>query len=102
MQAAVHWIKIAAEGGLVPAQLEYGSIFQYGRGLLKNDEEAFKWYEIAARRAEGVNRERAIAQRYKVAQHLTPAKIQKATNSADLWMQQHAPAFEGHYSLTHQ
>ncbi|EGY02356.1 Sel1 domain protein repeat-containing protein [Nitrospirillum viridazoti Y2] len=47
-QAAVRWVKAAAQAGLAPAQLVFGQLLLDGRGIAGDPKAAFAWFQKAA------------------------------------------------------
>ena len=47
--AALKWYRKAADAGSADAQQAMGSMYQSGRGVLKDEEKALNWYKKAAR-----------------------------------------------------
>jgi hypothetical protein len=45
---AAHWFRLAAEGGLAGAQVTLASLYEQGRGVEKDLEEAKRWYAKAS------------------------------------------------------
>ena len=48
-EKAFKLIKESAEKGVAPAQVQLGCLYQYGEGVEKNNEEALKWFRLAAK-----------------------------------------------------
>ncbi|OAD21739.1 Sel1 domain-containing protein repeat-containing protein [Candidatus Thiomargarita nelsonii] len=44
---AIHWFRLAAEQGLAGAQATLGNLYEQGRGVEKDLEEAKRWYAKA-------------------------------------------------------
>src|SRR5688572_25678454 len=45
-------LRIAAEAGIAAAQYEMGFAYYYGHGVLRDDHEGLKWWQLAAERGD--------------------------------------------------
>ena len=75
-QAMVDLIRSAAEGGHPQAQYEYGTMFEFGHGVGKSQEEAIKWYKLSA------NQNNAAAQYALGKMYATGDAVKKSSDRA--------------------
>jgi GAF domain-containing protein len=80
---AAHWFSKAAEHGNVPAQSKLGSLYWGGRGLSKDDAQAYFWTVLA--RANGDAASKALAPF--IATRLTPAQKSAIEQKAEQWLE---------------
>ncbi len=80
---AAHWFAKAAEHGNVPAQSKLGSLYWGGRGLSKDDAQAYFWTVLA--RANGDAASKALAPF--IATRLTPAQKAAIEQKAEQWLE---------------
>jgi uncharacterized glyoxalase superfamily protein PhnB len=80
---AAHWFSKAAEHGSVPAQSKLGSLYWGGRGLTKDDAQAYFWTVLA--RANGDAASKALAPF--IATRLTPAQKSAIEQKAEHWLE---------------
>ncbi|MFZ0319866.1 MAG: GAF domain-containing protein [Candidatus Sulfotelmatobacter sp.] len=82
---AAHWFARAAEHGNVLAQSKLGSLYWGGRGLTKDDAQAYFWTVLA--RANGDAASKALAPF--IATRLTPAQKATIEQKAEQWLESH-------------
>ena len=82
---AARWFKKAAEHGSVPAQSKLGSLYWGGRGIAKDDNQAYFWTVLA--RANGDDASKVLAPF--IAARLSPAQRAAIQQQAEQWLQQH-------------
>ena len=80
---AAHWFSKAAEHGNVLAQSKLGSLYWGGRGLTKDDGQAYFWTVLA--RANGDAASKALAPF--IATRLTPAQKSAIEQKAEQWLE---------------
>ncbi len=61
--AAVGWLRQAAEGGQLDAQVNLADMYATGRGVVQDDGEAVRWFRLAAEKGHGPSMT-ALAGRY--------------------------------------
>jgi len=57
----VRWYRQAAQQGSAPAQFNLGRMYSEGRGVVKNESEALKWFTLAAEQGDPDARARVKA-----------------------------------------
>ena len=77
-QQAARWIRIAAEQGYAPAQLDLGYLYEQGKGVSLDYSAAYMWYKAAADRGAKA----ANAQLKKLSGLLTGAQVKQASEAA--------------------
>jgi putative methionine-R-sulfoxide reductase with GAF domain len=82
---AARWLTKAAEHGSVPAQSKLGSLYWGGRGVAKDDNQAYFWTVLA--RANGDSASQALAPF--IAMRLTLAQRKAIEQQAEQWRGQH-------------
>jgi TPR repeat protein/putative methionine-R-sulfoxide reductase with GAF domain len=82
---AARWFIKAAEHGSVPAQSRLGSVYWGGRGVAKDDNQAYFWTVLA--RANGDSASHALAPF--IATHLTLSQRKVIERQAEQWLEQH-------------
>jgi len=82
---AARWFTKAAEHGSVPAQSKLGSLYWGGRGLARDDNQAYFWTVLA--RANGDSASQALAPF--IAMRLTLAQRKAIEQQAEQWREQH-------------
>jgi putative methionine-R-sulfoxide reductase with GAF domain len=82
---AARWFIKAAEHGSVPAQSRLGSLYWGGRGVAKDDNQAYFWTVLA--RANGDSASRALAPF--IATHLTLSQRKVIERQTEQWLEQH-------------
>ena len=82
---AAAWYHRAAEQGDVYAQTELAILYSDGRGVDRDDVSAHAWFSVAALRAHGDVRQRAVDLRNSVAGRMTPAQLAEAESLARQW-----------------
>jgi hypothetical protein len=85
---AARWFTKAAEHGSVPAQSKLGSLYWGGRGVAKDDSQAYFWTVLA--RANGDDASKALAPF--IATRLTPAQRAAVEQRAEQWLERHESA----------
>ena len=82
------WYRKAADQGDAAAQLNLGTLYYHGRGVLQDYVESHKWLNLAAARflpIESDKRARALKNRNLVARKMTPSQIADAQLLARDW-----------------
>ena len=87
--AAVAWYRKAAEQGQPQALWYLGDMYSEGLGVLQDFVEAHRWYNLAASRLTGDQREEAATDRDAVAERMTPADLSEAQRRAREWHAAH-------------
>jgi TPR repeat protein len=82
---AARWFAKAAEHGNVPAQSKLGSLYWGGRGVAKDDNQAYFWTVLA--RANGDDASKALAPF--IAARLTLAQRAVIEQQAEQWLERH-------------
>jgi uncharacterized glyoxalase superfamily protein PhnB len=85
---AARWFMKAAEHGNVPAQSKLGSLYWGGRGVAKDDTQAYFWTVLG--RANGDDASKALAPF--IATRLTPAQRAAIEQQAEQWLERHESA----------
>lgn len=86
---AAAWYRRAAEQGDAYAQTELGILHAEGRGVDRDDVSAHVWFSVAALRAAGDVRERAVDLRGTVAERMSAAQLAQAESRARAWSAAH-------------
>jgi len=81
----VRLYRLAADQGLAEAQYNLGNMYGDGRGVPQDDVQAHMWSNLAASRMTGEDRERAVENRDRAADQLTPAALNEAQRLAREW-----------------
>ena len=76
---------MAAEQGVVDAQHLVALMYSLGRGVPQDYVLAHMWYNLAASRMTGEQRESAVENRDRAADQLTPAALNEAQRLAREW-----------------
>ena len=71
--------------GDAEAQVNLGVRYSNGRGVPQDDVQAHMWFNLAASRWTGEERERAVRSRDQVAEYLTPEQTAEAQRLARAW-----------------
>ena len=83
---ALQWWRKAAERGYAKAQSKLGFMYRNGQGVPQDYVQAHKWYNlVASRLPPGIDRDRAVKNRFIIAQKMTPAQISEAQKLAREW-----------------
>ena len=83
---AAFWWRLAAEQGDVDAMHNLGNIYYLGRGVPKDDVQAYVWHAIAARESVGTDREEHIQKYTEIAEDgMTREQITAARKLASEW-----------------
>jgi uncharacterized glyoxalase superfamily protein PhnB len=82
---AARWFNKAAEHGSVSAQSKLGSLYWGGRGVAKNDSQAYFWTVLA--RANGDGASKALAPF--IATRLSPSQRTVIEQQAEQWLERH-------------
>ena len=85
---ALTWYRKAADQGNADAQNNLGVMYEDGHGVSQDYVQAHMWYNLAASHYnadEKDNRDKAIANRDRVATEMTPEQIAKAQKLASEW-----------------
>jgi len=82
---AVRWFTKAAEHGSVPAQSKLGSLYWGGRGVVKDDSQAYFWTLLARANGDSASQARASF----IATGLTLAQRKAIEQQAEQWLGQH-------------
>lgn len=85
---AARWFSKAAEHGNIPAQSKLGSLYWGGRGVAKDDNQAYFWTVLA--RANGDSASKALAPF--IATRLTQAQRTVIEQQAEQWLERHESA----------
>ena len=86
---AVAWYRKAAEQGHIEALHKLGRMYHQGRGVPQDFVEAHRWYNLAASRLTGDQREEAATDRDAVAEQMTPVDLSEAQRLAREWHTAH-------------
>ena len=87
--AALEWFFHAAEHGSAQAMFNIGTRYALGQGVARDEIEAFKWFELAAKEGIGSLRDSAAIARINLAARLTPVQVQMASVRAQTWIKTH-------------
>ena len=79
---AAKWSRLAAEQGDASAQFNLGLMYQYGRGVLQDNQTSHMWYNLAS--ANGYEDSGTL--RDELAAKMTPAAIEEAQRRARVCM----------------
>jgi hypothetical protein len=82
---AARWFTKAAEHGSVPAQSKLGSLYWGGRGVAKDDNQAYFWTVLARANGDSASQARAPF----IATRLTLAQRKAIEQQAEQWLGQH-------------
>ena len=83
---ALQWWRKAAERGYAKAQSKLGFMYRNGQGVPQDYVQAHKWYNlVASRLPPGIDRDRAVKNRFIIAKRMTPAQISEAQKLARKW-----------------
>ncbi len=83
---ALQWWRKAAEQGNAKAQSKLGFMYRNGLGVPQDYVQAHMWYNLVASRSPpGMDRDRAVKNRFIIAQKMTPAQISEAQKLAREW-----------------
>ena len=81
--------RLAAEQGVARAQYDLGRMYLTGEGVPRDYVEAHMWLNLAATNSISVVRERAVAERDRVAELMTPADLSEAQRRFQEWHAAH-------------
>ena len=79
----------AAEQGHAEAQFTLGVMYDTGKGVPRDNVEAHMWFNLAASRSSGEQRERTVTTRDAVAERMTPADLREAQRREREWYAAH-------------
>jgi hypothetical protein len=85
LSLAAHWYREAANQGDAYAAASLGILFNFGKGIERDYVQAYVWYERAASRLSGANRDSVVEMRDNVASKLTTVQLQEARRLAKAW-----------------
>jgi uncharacterized protein len=85
LSLAQHWYREAANQGDPYAAATLGILFNFGKGIQRDYVQAYVWYERAASRLTGGNRDSVVEMRDNVASKLTAAQLQEARRLVKAW-----------------
>ena len=74
----MRWYRLAAEQGNPDGQANLGKMYDQGRGVAQDYMLAYAWTNLAAANVETSRRDKVVADRDKIAQFLSPAKLLEA------------------------
>ena len=83
--------RLAADQGLAWAQVDLGNMYATGDGVPEDDVQAYMWYDLAASRQTGEDRELSVEARDAVARSMTSAQLAEAQRLAREWDEAHPP-----------
>ena len=75
---AVAWYRLAADQGQASAQFNLGVMYNSGDGVPQDDVSAHMWFNLAASRSSGEDRERSVEARDAVAERMTSEQLAEA------------------------
>ena len=79
---AVFWFLLAAKQGHGLALVKLGSMYEGGRGVTQDYVQAYKWYDLGARR----NEKTGEPLRDELEKRMTPAQVAEAQRMTKEWM----------------
>jgi len=82
---AEHWYRMAAEQGDPFAQASLAILLGFGKGIPKDQVQALMWYEVAAARSKGGDRDTIVEMRDDLARRMSPADQAEARRRAQEW-----------------
>jgi TPR repeat protein len=82
---AMHYLKLAADQGYSRAAQALGTMYANGRGAPQDYSEAFVWFQIAAARGQGIEREQSIKMLDAAAARLSSEQRADAERKAQSW-----------------
>jgi TPR repeat protein len=85
LSLAQHWYREAANQGDPYAAASLGILFNFGKGIQRDYIQAYVWYERAASRLTGGNRDSVVEMRDNVASKMTTDQVQEARRLAKAW-----------------
>jgi TPR repeat protein len=85
---AQHWYREAANQGEPFAAVSLGILFNFGKGVKRDDVQAFIWYERALLHLRGGDRETVIEMRDRVAAKLSSEQLAEARRAFEEWKTQ--------------
>ena len=78
----MRWYRLAAAQGLADAQVNIGVMYSNGEGTPQDDVQTHMWFNLAASRETGEQRESAVSNRDIVADRMTPEDRSEAQRLA--------------------
>jgi hypothetical protein len=81
----MRWLRLAADQGDADAQLNLGIMYDNGEGVPQGYVQAHMWFNLAASRLTGEDRERAVRGRDIAADELTPDDLSEVQRLAREW-----------------
>ena len=81
----MRWYRLAADQGLADAQGNLGFMYATGQGVPQDYVQAHMWFNLAASRSTGEDRETAVRNRDAVAGLMTPEDRSEAQRLAREW-----------------
>jgi uncharacterized protein len=85
LSQAEHWYREAANQGDPYAAASLAILLNFGKGVKRDYLQAYVWYERAASRLTGGNRESVVEMRDNIADKLKPDQIAEAQRQAKEW-----------------
>ena len=89
--AAARWFRQAADRGLADSQFNLAILYENGRGVPKDLQEAYKWFALAARSGDPV----AARRLEQVRARMEPAELEAAEQKLAAWQPTPAEAVTG-------
>ncbi len=81
---------MAAEQGFAPAQFNLALLYGEGRGIKRDDVQAYMWLNVAAANSRpGKFRDLVAEERATAAGRLSPERLKKARHMAEKWLAAH-------------
>ena len=77
--------RLAADQGHAGAQSNLGAMYATGQGVPQDDVQAHMWFNLAASRMTGEDRESAVEARDRIADEVTPDDLSEAQRLAREW-----------------
>lgn len=87
LKAAADWYRKAAEQGYASAQRNLGVMYSDGRGVPKDEAQAYMWYNLAA----ALGNDRARSNRAILEKTMSRVEIEKAQAMSREWSAKHQP-----------
>ena len=91
LSRAASLYEMACEGGELVGCTNLGLMYADGRGVPQDDETAYMWFDLAASRFTGIDREGVVKSRDQLAAALTADQLAEAQRLAREWEAGHAP-----------
>ncbi len=82
---AQYWYRQAADRGDAYAAASLGILFNFGKGVTRDNVQAYMWYEVAIAGLTGGNKDSVLELRDALSRQLTPDEIAKAGDLAKKW-----------------